>query len=189
MARTKQARRRPKGKSAARRKAARTSRKSRTKSRRTARKPAQSRRKRPQPRRAPARRSARARTKPKARPKAKAARPKARAARPKASAGRPKPRLVLAKTSHAPHPPLDRARRVLADEERLELNVADVDTKWQDAFALGDEAQGSHSPTPDIPDPDRVDEIGAAMGIEYQDDQELMGGEEVVERDRHRWEK
>jgi hypothetical protein len=96
---------------------------------------------------------------------------------------------VLAKTTHAPHPPLDRARRVLADEERLELNVADVDTKWQDAFAVGDEAQGSHNPSPDLPDPDRVDDIGAAMGIEYQDDQELMGGEEVVERDRHRWEK
>jgi hypothetical protein len=109
--------------------------------------------------------------------------------RPKAKPRPPKPRLVLAKTPHAAHPPLDRERRVLADEERLEVNVADEDTKWQDAFAVGDEAQGSHNPTPDPPEQDRVDDIGAAMGIQYQEDQELMGGEEVAERDRHRWEK
>jgi hypothetical protein len=33
-----------------------------------------------------------------------------------------------------------------------------------------------------------VDEIGRALGVEYDDDQELQGGDEIAERDRHRWE-
>jgi hypothetical protein len=124
----------------------------------------------------------------------------------------------------AGHPPLDRARRTLSDDERLELAEAtsnaareddrlmssaraghdalrselrlhtesspaltagDADARWQDAYAVGDEAPGGDNPTPDQ---DRVDDIGKALGIQYQDDQELQGGDEVVERDRHRWE-
>jgi hypothetical protein len=124
----------------------------------------------------------------------------------------------------AEKPALDRSRRVLPDEERLELGKAaarsgagqdrmmsaarsghaelqnelglhteaspeltagDVDAKWQDAYAVGDEAPGGDNPTPDQ---DRVDDIGKALGIQYQDDQELQGGDEVAERDKHRWE-
>ena len=66
-----------------------------------------------------------------------------------------------------------------------ELTAGDVDAKWQDAYAVGDEAPGGDNPTPDQ---DRVDDIGRALGIEYQDNQELQGGDEVRERDRHRWE-
>jgi hypothetical protein len=66
-----------------------------------------------------------------------------------------------------------------------ELTAGDVDAKWQDAYAVGDEAPGGDNPTPDQ---DRVDEIGRALGIEYEDNQELMGGEELTERDKHRWE-
>jgi hypothetical protein len=65
------------------------------------------------------------------------------------------------------------------------LTAGDVDAKWQDAYAVGDEAPGGDNPTPDQ---DRVDDIGKALGIQYQDDQELQGGDEVAERDRHRWE-
>lgn len=65
------------------------------------------------------------------------------------------------------------------------LTAGDADARWQDAYAVGDEAPGGDNPTPDQ---DRVDDIGKALGIEYQDAQELQGGEEVVERDRHRWE-
>ena len=121
-------------------------------------------------------------------------------------------------------PSLDRSRRVLPDDERLELGNAaakssvgqdrmmsaarsghdelrnelsryteaspvltagDVDARWQDAYAVGDEAPGGDNPTPDQ---DRVDDIGRALGIQYQDDQELQGGDEVAERDKHRWE-
>ena len=65
------------------------------------------------------------------------------------------------------------------------LTAGDVDAKWQDAYAVGDEAPGGDNPTPDQ---DRVDDIGRALGIQYQDNEELRGGEEVLERDRHRWE-
>ena len=30
--------------------------------------------------------------------------------------------------------------------------------------------------------------IGRSLGVEYDDDEELQGGEEIKERDRHRWE-
>ena len=116
-------------------------------------------------------------------------------------------------------PVLDRERRVLSDDERLEpareasdarmlsaakaghdelranlarqtanspiLTAGDVDAKWEDAYAVGDEAPGGDNPTPDQ---DRVDDIGKALGINYRDDEELQGGDEVAERDRHRWE-
>jgi hypothetical protein len=65
------------------------------------------------------------------------------------------------------------------------LTAGDVDAKWQDAYALGDEAPGGDNMTPDQ---DRVDDIGKALGIEYADEEELKGGEELLERDEHRWE-
>ncbi|MEO6224102.1 MAG: DUF6335 family protein [Vicinamibacterales bacterium] len=65
------------------------------------------------------------------------------------------------------------------------MTAGDVDAKWQDAYALGDEAPGGDNMTPDQ---DRVDDIGKALGIEYADDEELMGGAEVTARDEHRWE-
>lgn len=71
------------------------------------------------------------------------------------------------------------------NESGPRLTAGDVDAKWQDAYAVGDEAPGGDNPTPDQ---DRVDDIGRALGINYQDDQELMGGDEVAERDKHRWE-
>ena len=70
-------------------------------------------------------------------------------------------------------------------EASPELTAGDVDAKWQDAYALGDEAPGGDNMTPDQ---DRVDDIGKALGVEYADDEELMGGEEIAERDEHRWE-
>ena len=70
-------------------------------------------------------------------------------------------------------------------ETSPKLTSGDVDARWQDAYAIGDEAPGGDNPTPDQ---DRVDDIGKALGITYQDDQELEGGEEVANRDRHRWE-
>lgn len=65
------------------------------------------------------------------------------------------------------------------------MTAGDVDAKWQDAYALGDEAPGGDNMTPDQ---DRVDDIGKALGIEYADDEELLGGDELLERDEHRWE-
>jgi hypothetical protein len=65
------------------------------------------------------------------------------------------------------------------------LTSGDVDADWESAESIGDEAPGGDNPTPDQ---DVVDEIGRALGVEYDDDEELQGGAEIRERDRHRWE-
>ena len=65
------------------------------------------------------------------------------------------------------------------------LTGGDVDADWEDAYAVGDEAPGGDNPTPDQ---DRVDDIGKALGVEYQDNEELRASDKIAERDRHRWE-
>ena len=65
------------------------------------------------------------------------------------------------------------------------LTSGDVDADWESAETVGDEAPGGDNPTPDQ---DVVDDIGRALGVEYEDDEELQGGAEIKQRDRHRWE-
>ena len=65
------------------------------------------------------------------------------------------------------------------------ITAGDVDADWESAESVGDEAPGGDNPTPDQ---DVVDEIGRALGVEYEDDEELQGGAEISDRDRHRWE-
>ena len=38
------------------------------------------------------------------------------------------------------------------------------------------------------PDQDVVEEIGRALGVEYEDAEELKGAEKIESRDRNRWE-
>jgi len=61
----------------------------------------------------------------------------------------------------------------------------DVDVDAGTAYFSGDEAPGGDNPTPDQ---DVVDEIGKAIGLQYQDDEELKSEEKVSSRDKHRWE-
>ena len=65
------------------------------------------------------------------------------------------------------------------------LTAGDIDADWESAEAVGDEAPGGDNPTPDQ---DVVDEIGKALGVEYDDDEELLGGDEIRARDKKRWE-
>jgi Family of unknown function (DUF6335) len=65
------------------------------------------------------------------------------------------------------------------------LTGGDVDADWEDAYSVGDEAPGGDNPTPDQ---DRVDDIGKALGVEYQDNEELKAADKITERDKHRWE-
>lgn len=90
----------------------------------------------------------------------------------------------LLSSARAGHDEL-RAELRLHTEGGPELTAGDVDAKWQDAYAVGDEAPGGDNMTPDQ---DRVDDIGKAMGVVYDDDEELMGGDEIADRDTHRWE-
>src|SRR5262245_26563702 len=67
-----------------------------------------------------------------------------------------------------------------------ELTAGDIDARWQEAEDSGAETPGGHVATPDQ---DNVDEIGRAVGMEFQDNQELRTpGEMISRRDRRRWE-
>jgi len=65
------------------------------------------------------------------------------------------------------------------------MTGGDVDADWESAYSVGDEAPGGDNPTPDQ---DVVDDIGHAMGVEYQDNEELKGEAKIAKRDRNRWE-
>jgi hypothetical protein len=66
-----------------------------------------------------------------------------------------------------------------------DLNAGDPDVDIEDATFVGEESPGGGNPTPDQ---DIVDEIGQAVGLEYQDNEPLHTTDKVDERDRHRWE-
>jgi hypothetical protein len=66
-----------------------------------------------------------------------------------------------------------------------EITAGDVDADWEDAYSVGDEAPGGDNPTPDQ---DRVDDIGKALGVQYDDNEELKGSDKITRRDKHRWE-
>lgn len=65
------------------------------------------------------------------------------------------------------------------------LTGGDVDADWENAASSGEEAPGGDNPTPDQ---QRVDDIGKALGVEYQDNEELRGVDKLDQRDKHRWE-
>jgi hypothetical protein len=65
------------------------------------------------------------------------------------------------------------------------MTAGDLDANWALAYSSGDEAPGGDNPTPDQ---DVVDDIGHALGIEYEPTEELRGAPKVEERDKHRWE-
>lgn len=134
-----------------------------------------------------------------------------------AAGAAPRPKPARAPRAHGGKPVLDRDRRRLSDDERghtqtgddrllasvrsggdelkhlLErhteaspaLTAGDVDANWGDAYAIGDEAPGGDNPTPDQ---DRVDDIGKALGVNYDEGEELIGADKIEDRDRHRWE-
>ena len=65
------------------------------------------------------------------------------------------------------------------------LTSNDPDADAETAYFSGDEAPGGDNPTPDQ---DIVDDIGRALGVTYQDSEELRSSDKLVERDKHRWE-
>jgi hypothetical protein len=66
------------------------------------------------------------------------------------------------------------------------LTGGDVDADWQRAADAGDEAVGGGVSTPDQ---DVVDELGRALGVEQEADEEVRTSSEILaERDRRRWE-
>jgi hypothetical protein len=65
------------------------------------------------------------------------------------------------------------------------ITAGDLDADWENAYFSGDEAPGGDNPTPDQ---DVVEDIGEALGLKYEDNEELKAADKVVERDKHRWE-
>jgi hypothetical protein len=81
-------------------------------------------------------------------------------------------------------------RAEIAEQLRERRGMEDVtggdpDVDSVDAFFTGEEAPGGDNPTPDQ---DIVDDIGKALGVQYEDNEELKSGDKLAERDKHRWE-
>ena len=81
-------------------------------------------------------------------------------------------------------------RAEIAEQLRERRGMEDVaggdpDVDSVDAFFTGEEAPGGDNPTPDQ---DIVDDIGKALGLQYEDNEELKAADKVAERDKHRWE-
>jgi hypothetical protein len=89
--------------------------------------------------------------------------------------------MAAARTGH------DELREALREhtETSPELTAGDVDADWGDAYAVGDEAPGGDNPTPDQ---DRVDDVGKALGVNYDPAEELKSTDKIADRDKHRWE-
>lgn len=68
--------------------------------------------------------------------------------------------------------------------ETPEVTGGDVDAAWGQAEDAGDETPSAEP----MPDHDRVGEIGEALGVTYEDDEELDFVEKVRNRDEDRWE-
>jgi hypothetical protein len=66
-----------------------------------------------------------------------------------------------------------------------EITGGDVDVDVEDAYFTGDETPGGDNPSPDM---EVVDDIGKALGVLYDDHEELKSGDKIRERDKHRWE-
>ena len=65
------------------------------------------------------------------------------------------------------------------------LTGGDVDADWESAYAVGDEAPGGDNQTPDQ---GIADDIGKALGVQYEDNEELKGEKKISDRDKKRWE-
>jgi hypothetical protein len=156
--------------------------------------------------RRPAKKASKAAKKPvRAKKRAKAGKPARRAAAPKAAVPVKTPRLDRERRTLnddvVPTPPsslnMDRhgsaARTGRAEQEHsrkqhgqmASVTSGDPDVNVDNAYFSGDEAPGGDNPTPDQ---DIVDDIGKALGVEYNDNEELRSGDKVSDRDRHRWE-
>jgi hypothetical protein len=61
----------------------------------------------------------------------------------------------------------------------------DLDAQIESAQFSGDESPVSSMTTPEDND---VETIGRAMGVTYQENEELRAGEKERDRDKHRWE-
>jgi len=65
------------------------------------------------------------------------------------------------------------------------LSGGDIDARWEDADSSGEESVSGSVATPEQND---VQEMGEAIGVTYQENEELKVGEKERSRDKKRWE-
>jgi len=65
------------------------------------------------------------------------------------------------------------------------LSGGDIDARWEDADSSGEESVAGSVATPEQND---VQEMGEAIGVTYQENEELKVGEKERSRDKNRWE-
>lgn len=88
--------------------------------------------------------------------------------------------------ARAPRDPELLARRLREHTEASPEDAAgDIDAEWESAVDSGEEAVGGDNPTPDQ---DIVEEIGHAVGVSFEDNEELDVLEKIERRDRERFE-
>ncbi len=65
------------------------------------------------------------------------------------------------------------------------ITGGDVDADWEGAYFVGDESATGDNPTPDQA---AVEDIGRAVGVDYEDTEELKSTPKIDRRDKKRWE-
>ena len=88
--------------------------------------------------------------------------------------------------SRAPKDPEQLAQRLRAETSASPLDAGgDLDADWEDVNESGSESPGGDNPTPDQSD---VEENAHAVGVNFEDNEELRFLEKIEERDRDRYE-
>src|SRR5215468_7752477 len=87
--------------------------------------------------------------------------------------------------AHAPKDPELLANRLRNTAASPEDAGGDLDADWEDVNATGSEAVGGDSPTPDQ---SIVEENARALGVTFEDNEELDFLDKIERRDRDRYE-
>src|SRR5436309_3663506 len=87
--------------------------------------------------------------------------------------------------AHAPKDPDLLAQRLRNRAASPGDGGGDLDADWEDVKATGSEAVGGDSPTPDQ---SMVEENAKAVGVSYEDNEELEFIDKIERRDRNRFE-
>ena len=87
--------------------------------------------------------------------------------------------------AHAPKDPDLLAQRLRNPAASPQDAGGDLDADWEDVNVAGSEAIGGDSPTPDQ---SMVEENARAIGVSFEDNEELDFLEKIEKRDRNRYE-
>lgn len=85
----------------------------------------------------------------------------------------------------APRAPGELRDRLESSSMTPEVSGGDIDAEWEEANDDGAEAFAGHNPTPDQ---SNVEENAAAMGFNFEDNQEIDLVDKMQRRDRDRFE-